>query len=99
MTMSEVQDTDLGPIPAERYRRKDDDADIVTMSEVQDTDLGPIPAERYRRKDDDVDDIDDIDDPGLIFVVWPASMVHLALALPAVAHLHPPLQQGKKNYD
>ena len=98
--MSKVQDTDLGPNPAERYRKKDDDADIVTMSEVQDTDLGPIPAERYRRKDDVADDVaDDVGDPGLIFVVWPASMVHLALALPTVAHLHPPLQQGKKTYN
>ena len=68
----------------------------MTMSEVQDTDLGPIPAERYRRKDDDADDDDD---PGLIFIVWPASMVHLALALPAVAHLDPPLRQGKRNYN
>ena len=68
----------------------------VTMSEVQDTDLGPIPAEWYRRKDDDADADDD---PGLIFIVWPASMVHLALVLPAVAHLDPPLRQGKKNYN
>ena len=67
----------------------------MTMNkEVQDTNLDPIPAPLpYKRKDNDDGD------PGLFFVVWPASKVHGAMALPSVALLSPPLQQGKKNYN
>ena len=74
--------------------------DIVTMSkEVQNTNFDSIPAPLpYKRKDNDDDDDDD-GDPGLFFVVWPASKVHHAMALPSVAFLSPPLQQGKKNYN
>ena len=73
----------------------------MTMSkEVQDTNLDPIPAPlQYERKDNDDDDNDDDGDPGLFFVVWPASKVHSAMALPSVALLSPLLLQGKKNYN
>ena len=41
---------------------------------------------------------EDDEDPGLLFVLFPPSRVHAALALPSVAHIRPVLQQGKKNY-
>lgn len=43
--------------------------------------------------------LEENDDTGLIFVLWPASKleVHKALGLPSMAHLNPPVQQGKKD--
>ena len=51
------------------------------------------------KKEEWSNDVDD-EDPGIIFVLWPSDMgataVHQCLSLPAVAHLDPPLQQGRR---
>ena len=36
-------------------------------------------------------------DPGLIFVLWPPSKVHAALAFPSIQNITPSIQQGKKS--
>ena len=42
----------------------------------------------------------DDEDPGVVFILWPtttgATAIHACLALPSVANLHPPLQQGRR---
>ena len=38
---------------------------------------------------------DKLDDPRLLFALWPASTVHAVMGLPSVANIRPPLQQGR----
>ena len=73
--------------------------DVYSSSDESESDLTKDPAVETTSTGLPHAINDDDDDPGLIFIVRPASMVHLALALPAVAHLDPPLRQGKKNYN
>ena len=40
----------------------------------------------------------DEEDPGMVFVLWPPSKAHTALALPGVKRITPSVQQGKKSY-
>ena len=40
----------------------------------------------------------DEEGPGMVFVLWPASRFHAALALPSVQCITPSVQQGKKSY-
>lgn len=42
------------------------------------------------------DNEDDDDDPGLIFKLVEPAQVHTCMAIPSVASVRPPLQQGKK---
>ena len=50
----------------------------------------PTPTRKATPPEDD-------EDPGLLFVLFPPTRVHAALALPSVANVRPALQQGK-NY-
>ena len=50
----------------------------------------PILAPVYSDYDDE--------DSGMVFVLWPPSKAHTALALPGVKRITPSVQQGKKSY-
>ena len=43
-------------------------------------------------------DLCDEEDPGMVFVLWPHSRVHAAMALPSIRRITPNVQQGKKSY-